>query len=149
MRFLFAILLIVTSCTVALSQNSESSLVDTTAQVILQQNRAMEEAFYANDYLKLASFYSDSAVLIGEKHEIKGRAEIDNYWLGLDGKGVAWSLENKSIEHCGDMAVQHGISTLTVKNANGDNFVSKVRFTLFWKKHNDTWLIEIDHYSLF
>jgi ketosteroid isomerase-like protein len=113
---------------------------------ILNKNREMEAAFNINDMLKLASFYSDSSILIGEKLIVKGREQVDSYWMSLRDKGVSWNLENIKIDFCDSIAVQQGISRL-VYSTQGQKNISVVRFTLVWKQVNDDWFIEIDHYS--
>lgn len=114
---------------------------------ILQRNREMENAFSENDFVKLAAFYSDSAVLVGDKHEIQGRKAIDRYWIGLKDKGVSWNLENIHIEVHGNAAIQRGISRMKYLY-EGKEIMAEVRFTLIWKRIKNIWLIEIDHYTL-
>lgn len=114
---------------------------------ILQQNRQMENAFQTNDFLKVASFYADSSKMIGEKHIIEGRQDIDAYWSKMKGRGVSWELENLYLEICDNLAVQQGISRLKYIHNNIEQ-LSVVRFTLVWKRLNGVWLIELDHYSL-
>lgn len=113
---------------------------------ILHRNREMELAFKANDMMKVASFYSDRSVLIGENVLIKGRENTDAYWMSLKDRGVSWSLESIKIDACDSLAVQQGISKL-VYLFQGQEQLSVVRFTLVWKRINGEWMIEIDHYS--
>ncbi len=113
---------------------------------ILNKNREMEAAFNDNDMLKLASFYSDSSILIGEKLTVKGREQVDSYWMSLKDIGVSWNLENIKIDSCDSLAVQQGISKL-VYSIQGQENISVVRFTLVWKRIDGDWLIEVDHYS--
>lgn len=114
---------------------------------ILEVNREMEKAFMENDFLKVASFYSDNAILIGNKHEVKGRQAVDEYWNKLKDRGVSWNLENVHIEVYDTIAIQRGISRMKFLY-EGKEHLSEVRFTLVWKKVNTKWLIEIDHYSI-
>lgn len=114
---------------------------------ILSVNREMENAFQQNDFLKLASFYGDDAVMVGNRHEVAGRQAIDNYWEGLKDRGISWQLENTALEVHGEVAFQRGISRMKFLH-NGKEQLSEVRFTLVWKKINNKWLILIDHYSL-
>ncbi len=114
---------------------------------ILKTNREMEKAFMENDFLKVASFYADNAVLTGNKHEVKGRQAVDEYWNKLKDRGISWNLENIHIEVYENIAIQRGISRMKFLH-EGKEHLSEVRFTLVWKKINNKWLIEIDHYSL-
>jgi ketosteroid isomerase-like protein len=119
---------------------------DSISNEILLRNRQMEAAFAANDMMRVASFYSDSCVLIGENVLIKGRKNTDAYWLSLKDRGVSWNLEIIKIDACDNLAVQQVISKL-VYSVQGQEILSVVRFTLVWKRVNGEWLIEVDHYS--
>jgi ketosteroid isomerase-like protein len=128
------------------SQSIDSiNLKDQTSQII-SKNREMEAAFAANDMMKVASFYSDSCLLIGENVLIKGREKTNAYWISLKDRGISWRLENIKIDACDSLAVQQGISKL-VYMFQGREQLSVVRFTLVWKRVNGEWLIEVDHYS--
>ena len=114
---------------------------------ILEQNRQMEKAFQTNDFHKVASFYSDSSKMIGDKFIIEGRQNIDAYWNEMKGRGVSWELESLRLEVSDNLAVQQGISRLKYIHNNIEQ-LSVVRFTLVWKRINGVWLIELDHYSV-
>lgn len=115
--------------------------------VILRLNKEMEEAFHANDFEKVAEFYLDEGVMVGNKHEIKGKENIDTYWLNLKDRGVSWQLENIDLEVHDEVAIQRGISRMKYLY-NEKEYLSEVRFTLIWKKVNNKWKIALDHYSL-
>ena len=115
--------------------------------VIIQANKEMENAYHANDFKKVASFYADDAVMVGNRHQVEGRASIDNYWLGLKDRGISWKLENVHLEVQNTVAIQRGISRMKFLH-DGSEHLSEVRFTLVWKKINGEWRIELDHYSL-
>lgn len=137
--------------TTALTAGSDFSKNQTTtigSEEILQRNREMEAALRANDMMKLASFYSDSGMIIGNNILIKGREGIDAYWMNIKDRGVDWELESIKIDICDGLAVQQGISKLTFL-LHKEPYISIVRFTLVWKKIDGKWLIEIDHYSKF
>lgn len=124
---------------------STESVIDSNA--IIKVNREMENAFHANDFKKVASFYSDEAVMVGNKHQVEGREAIDKYWAGLNDRGISWKLENIHLEVYDNVAIQRGISRMKFLH-EGSEHLSEVRFTLIWKKIDGSWQIEIDHYSL-
>ncbi|MFN2430895.1 MAG: DUF4440 domain-containing protein [Cryomorphaceae bacterium] len=137
------------SGTKKLTDSSESSneiALTPEETAILKVNREMEDAFHANDFLKVASFYADEAVMVGNGHEVIGRHSIDTYWGGLKDRGISWVLENVDLEVHGDVAFQRGISRMKFFH-NDNEHLSEVRFTLVWKKINGDWRIAIDQYS--
>ena len=114
---------------------------------ILQTNRDMELAFNNKDYTAVAAFYDDEAILVTDSYETEGREAIDKYWMGMDGRGISWRLENIEIIPDVDTAVQRGISHLKYRDREGNEVVSRVKFTLLWMRTDDRWKIRIDHYS--
>lgn len=113
---------------------------------ILRQNRLMQEALSYNEVEKVSDLYLDSAVLVGNGHEVSGRAEIDAYWQNLKGKVISWELEHIQFYSFSDGVVQRGISRLTSVYQNKE-VLSEVRFTLVWISSDQGWKIILDHYS--
>ncbi|MDX1462985.1 MAG: nuclear transport factor 2 family protein [Marinirhabdus sp.] len=113
---------------------------------ILTQNRAMEVAYRAGDLMKVASFYTKDAAIVGPRKEVVGEAEVTKYWQGLEGRHVDWELENISITPYDDVVIQRGVSHLTFKY-KGDEVTSVARFTLVWIQEDGQWKISNDHYS--
>lgn len=146
LRILLAAIIFTCSNHSAHSQDINSTSSTDINTQILNKNREMEAAFNDNDMLKLASFYSDSSILIGEKLIVKGREQVDLYWMSLKDIGVTWNLENIKIDSCDSLAVQQGISKL-VYSIQGQENISVVRFTLVWKRVDGDWFIEVDHYT--
>ncbi len=67
----------------------QTSLTDDIRSV----NTAMEEAFNAKDFLKVAAFYADDAVLLSPGgRTTQGREAIDKYWQNI-ANPVSWELE--------------------------------------------------------
>lgn len=139
-------LLLLVSLFVSSNNFYKTNATKSTFNEILNRNRQMELAFKTNDMMKVASFYSDSCLIIGENVLIKGREKTNAYWINLKDRGVSWHLENLKIDACDSLAVQHGISKL-VYLFQGQEQSSVVRFTLVWKCVKGEWLIEVDHYS--
>lgn len=145
-RLIFNLLIISLSLVKGYSQSQPSAIEKKYKSEILSKNQEMEVAFKLNDMKKIASFYSDSSILIGEKIIVSGREDIDSYWMSLKDIGIKWEIENIKIEACDHIAIQQGISKLAYI-FQGQEQLSIVRFTLVWKRVDGDWLIEIDHYS--
>ena len=65
-------------------------------------NREMEKVFNANDMGATAAFYSDDAEIVASNYVVKGRKNLDNYWLSLKDKGRGWKLTVIEIGGTGD-----------------------------------------------
>ncbi|HYE54300.1 MAG TPA: nuclear transport factor 2 family protein [Chitinophagaceae bacterium] len=118
-----------------------------TVRFLLLQFDKMVEAFVKDDMLAVAKFYADDAIVASGRFEVKGRRDIDNYWMSLKGKGKDWKLITNSIEIIGDVALHDGISVLT-HLSSGKEQVSKTRFLVVWQKGKDgIWKISKDYYA--
>jgi ketosteroid isomerase-like protein len=80
---------------------------------IIALNKEMENAFNNNDMGKVASFYLDSATILGGGMNLIGKINIDNYWLSLKDKGSKWRLEIDKIEDYDNIVIQRGRSYLS------------------------------------
>ena len=99
-------------------------------------NREMEKVFNANDMGATAAFYSDDAEIVASNYLVKGRKNLDNYWLSLKDKGRGWKLTVIEIGGAGDYIYQLGNSDLTYM-VNGKETKSVTNFVLIWKKQAD------------
>jgi ketosteroid isomerase-like protein len=109
-------------------------------------NRQMEEAFNRKDMLAVAKYYADDARMIGPRgQEVRGRAAIDAYWLGVHGPKT-WRLEAFDIGGSRDEMYQFGRSTLIQAGTAGDR-MSVANFVVIWKRGPDGQLrISLDFY---
>jgi uncharacterized protein (TIGR02246 family) len=109
-------------------------------------NRQLEDAFNRKDLLAVARYYTDDARLVGPRgQEIRGRAAIDAYWLGVRGP-KSWRLEAFDIGGSRDEAYQFGRSTLVQEGTAGDR-TSVADFVVIWKRGSDGQLrIALDFY---
>lgn len=99
-------------------------------------NRQLEAAFNRKDMLAVARYYADDARLVGPRgQEIRGRAAIDAYWLGVRGP-KSWRLEAFDIGGSRDEAYQYGRSTLVQEGTAGDR-TSVADFVVIWKRGSD------------
>lgn len=99
-------------------------------------NRQLEEAFNRNDMMAIARYYTDDARLIGPRgQEVRGRAAIDGYWLGVRNP-KSWRLEAFDIGGSRDEAYQFGRSTLVQTGTAGDR-TSVSDFVVIWKRGAD------------
>ena len=106
-------------------------------------NKEMENAFNNNDMVKVASYYLDSAFVLGGGMNLTGRTNIDNYWLSLKDKGSKWRLEIDKIEDYDNIVIQRGRSYLS----SGSGMQSNVRFLLIWKKTGDSYKVLYDSFT--
>jgi ketosteroid isomerase-like protein len=109
-------------------------------------NRQMEEAFNRKDMLAVARYYADDARMMGPRgQEVRGRAAIDAYWLGVRSPKT-WRLEAFDIGGSRNDAYQFGRSTLIQALTAGDR-TSVADFVVIWKRGSDGQLrIALDFY---
>ena len=101
-------------------------------------NAEMEKAFNANDMTKVASFYADDAEIVADNYLVKGRANLDRYWLSLKDKGRGWKLTVTEIGGSGEFAYQLGTSDLSYTRGNSATPSKAVtNFVLIWKLQPD------------
>ncbi len=96
------------------------------------RNREMETAFNKNDMQAVAGFYTDDAEITAENYNVKGRKNIDNYWMNLKDKGRGWKLSITEIGGQGEYLYQLGTSDLTYIN-RGTEHRAVTNFVLVWK----------------
>jgi ketosteroid isomerase-like protein len=99
-------------------------------------NKKMEKVFNDNDMAATAAFYSDDAEIVSSNYVVKGRKNLDNYWLNLKDKGKGWKLKVIEIGGTGDYIYQLGNSDLSYL-VNGKETKSVTNFILIWKKQPD------------
>ncbi len=106
----------------------------------------MMTTFRSKKYADIALFYSDSAMMVGNGTDLKGREAIRNYWSKLEGRGVDWELESLSIQKTGNAYLQSGISRMKMKYEESV-VQANSRFSLVWIWEDGAWRILLDHYS--
>ncbi len=104
---------------------------------IMVLNQQMEDAFNNNDMNKVAAFYADdSEIVYDDNYTVKGRANLNNYWLDLKDKGRGWKLTVVEIGGQGEFVYQLGKSDLK-HLSQGKEHNSITNFVLLWKKQTD------------
>ena len=103
-------------------------------------NKEMEKEFNTNNMQRVASYYLDSATIIGGGMNVTGRKNIDSYWMSLKDQSANWRLETDKIEDYDQIIIQRGRSYLTM----GSGGQSNVRFILIWKKTGNSYRILYD-----
>ena len=114
-----------------------------TTEKINALTKEMEQEFNANKMQVVASYYLDSATIIGGGMNVTGRKDIDNYWMSLQDKSAGWKLETDKIEDYDNIVIQRGRSYLTF----GSGGQSNVRFILIWKKIGDSYRVLYDTFT--
>ena len=135
-RIIFLILLFLLPCFSILSaQGTKDS--SALRKQIMDLNQQMENVFNANDMKKVGAFYADDGEIVyNESYIVKGRANLDNYWLQLKDKGRGWNLTVTEIGGTGEFVYQLGKSDLKYIR-EGKETQSVTNFVLLWKKHPD------------
>ena len=128
MKFIIAVLLIYSS---SFSQNNTGMQVKKTIDSL---NKVMEKAFNDNDMMKVAALYADDAEIAADNYSVKGRADIDKYWMTLKDRGRGWKLTVYEIGGTGEFVYQLGNSDLTYIRGNDTNTSKSVtNFVLIWR----------------
>lgn len=124
----------------ALSKVNASSLSDDLERLrdeVAGRCKQMEQAMRDNDLMKVASFYTDDAILMSKSDNKRGgsREAIEEYWKRF-GTGIDWSLSVESIRGVDSLIVHHGRSVLTYITKN-ERHTSEVEFMLLWIRQED------------
>jgi ketosteroid isomerase-like protein len=132
----FLILLFLLPCFSILSAQGAKDTTSLQKQII-QLNQQMEDAFNANDMKKVGAFYADDGEIVyNENYIVKGRANLDNYWLQLKDKGRGWELSVVEVGGKDELVYQLGKSDLKYIR-EGKETRSVTNFVLLWKKQSD------------
>lgn len=105
--------------------------------------KEMEKEFNGNNMQAVASYYLDSATIIGGGMNVTGRKDIDGYWMSLKDKSAGWKLETDKIEDYDQIIIQRGRSYLSFSSGGQSN----VRFILIWKKTGDSYKVLYDTFT--
>ncbi len=112
---------------------------------IMLLNQQMEDAFNNNDMNKVGAFYANDGEIVDDSYMVKGRANLDNYWMALKDKGRGWKLTVVEIGGQGEFVYQLGNSDLKYIS-RGAETRSVTNFVLIWKKQtNGTYKIFRDY----
>jgi len=104
---------------------------------IMLLNQQMEEAFNKNDMNTVAAFYADDGEIVYDNdYTVKGRTNLDKYWLDLKDLGRGWKLTVVEIGGQGEFVYQLGRSDLKYMR-QGKEASSITNFVLLWRKQND------------
>ena len=117
---------------------SAQNLKDTAVKKqIMLLNQQMEEAFNKNDMNTVAAFYADDGEIVYDNdYTVKGRTNLDKYWLDLKDLGRGWKLTVVEIGGQGEFVYQLGKSDLKYMR-QGKEASSITNFVLLWRKQND------------
>lgn len=109
----------------------------TVRKQIMLLNQQMEDAFNKNDMVKVAAFYADDGEIVyPDNYTVKGRTNLDKYWLDLKDLGRGWKLTVVEIGGQGEFIYQLGKSDLK-HISQGKEARSITNFVLLWRKQND------------
>ncbi len=108
----------------------------TVKKQIMLLNQQMEDAFNNNDMNKVANFYSNDGEIVYDNYTVRGRTNLDKYWLDLKDKGRGWKLTVVEIGGQGEFVYQLGKSDLKYIS-QGKETTSITNFVLIWRKQAD------------
>ncbi len=131
----FTLLFLILLCFFKLSAQSANDTL-TVKQQIMLLNQQMEDAFNNNDMNKVAGFYSNDGEIVYDNYTVRGRTNLDKYWLDLKDKGRGWKLSVVEIGGQGEFVYQLGTSDLKYIN-DGKESNSITNFVLLWRKQDD------------
>lgn len=125
------------------SNTKTNILVEKTDEEVIRENNDLIDSWFdTDDFLLIASTFTNDATILGEGLDIKGIDAIKKYWLKLEGTGDSWDMEIKYLDIRGDLAVQNGTFKL-VYQQKGQEIISDVNYTMIWKKQTDSdWKID-------
>ena len=104
---------------------------------IMVLNQEMEDAFNKNDMVTVAALYAhDGEIVYPDNYTVKGRTNLDKYWMDLMYKGRGWKLTVVEIGGQGEFVYQLGKSDLKYIN-DGKESSSITNFVLIWRKQDD------------
>jgi len=112
--------------------------------------RDFETAYYEGDFVKMASYYADDAMLLAENMEmVQGRKTIEQLWQRVFEQGRAVGKKRttslQSIESSGDLGYVVGNLTLTTRATNDRVITYTVKFVTVLKRQiNGEWLLVVD-----
>jgi len=122
-------------CASCWSQNSANVQVKKTIDSL---NTAMEKAFNQNDMKKVAAFYADEGEIAADNYSVKGRTNIDKYWMDLKDRGRGWKLTVIEIGGTGELVYELGKSDLTyIRGTETSTSKAVTNFVLIWKLQKD------------
>ena len=116
---------------------SAQTLKDTAVKKqIMLLNQQMEDPFNSNDMNMVAGFYSNDGEIVYDNYTVRGRTNLDKYWLDLKDKGRGWKLTVVEIGGQGEFVYQLGKSDLKYIS-QGKEKSSITNFVLLWRKQSD------------
>lgn len=109
--------------------------------------REWEQLFDEGDYRRMASFYTDDALLVAQQHQtVIGRPAVEEFWrvacAGARIAGVRRTVHLDAVESSGNLAYLRG--EVRLQPADGSGIV-QVRYVTVWRCERDhVWRIAID-----
>jgi ketosteroid isomerase-like protein len=108
----------------------------TVKKQIMLLNQQMEGAFNNNDMTKVAAYYADEGEIVYDNYTVRGRTNLDKYWMDLKDKSRGWKLSVVEIGGQGEFVYQLGKSDLKYIS-QGKETTSITNFVLLWRKQSD------------
>ena len=126
---------ILSCCIIVVSAQTSKDTSSIKKQIMLL-NQQLEDAFNSNDMTAVAAFYSDDSEIVYDNYAVRGRKNLDNYWMDLKDKGRGWKLTVYDIGGSGEFVYQLGNSDLKYIQ-DGKESRAVTNFVLIWRKQAD------------
>lgn len=76
---------------------------------------------------------------------MSGTPDIAAFWQGAMNMGIkSAKLETKELHECGDLAIEVGQYTLTIKAEGGAAMTDVGKYVVVWKDDGGMWKLHID-----
>ncbi|MCD2191967.1 SgcJ/EcaC family oxidoreductase [Actinomycetospora endophytica] len=111
------------------------------------RNRQFMDAFAAGDAARVASLYTEDAVVLPpDAPMITGRAHVEEFWRGLMNAGVREvGLETLRLDGSAELLHEIGRATITVRPADGETMTQLAKYVVVWeRKPAGEWQLAVD-----
>lgn len=108
-------------------------------ETALALNAKWDAAFNAKDAVAVAASYDNAAAVIpAGAAQVSGSAEILDFWKGAIAQGITdHKLELIEAIESGDLALQRGLWSAAVVNAEGERQIFKGNVHLVYRRQSD------------
>ena len=102
-------------------------------------------AFNTANYDHVAALFSADGVLMSPHHEaVRGKAPIERWLRGHGESGYQdLRMETERLDYSGDMAIETGRYTVSIRRPNGTTMMDRGKFVHSWRRLG-AWLMTVD-----
>jgi uncharacterized protein (TIGR02246 family) len=102
-------------------------------------------AFNTANYDHVAALFSADGVLMPPNHDLlQGRGSIERCFRARGESGYQdLRMETERLDHAGDMAIETGRYTVSIRRPNGTTMMDRGKFVHSWRRLG-AWLMTVD-----